>query len=151
MKVLIGILVVVVVLAILVVVGRRIEKKERLEAERKVDQLRRPHRPTLLSKAQRKARNFKDLPSPPKVTRAIRTGWSLGRIEFSYVDADGEKTQRTVTVHSVTRVYFKGECHTRREERTFRLDRVVGDLVDCDTGEVLSPKEWARRNSRSRN
>lgn len=147
MKVLIGILVVAAVLVTLVVVGRRIEKKERLEAERKVDQLRRPHRPTLLSKAKKKTLNFKDLPSPPKVTRAIRTGWSLGQIEFSYVDADGKKTQRTVTVHSVTRAYFKGECHTRREERTFRLDRVVGDLVDCATGEILSPKEWARRNS----
>lgn len=148
MKVLIGILVVAAVLGILVVAGRRIEEKERLEAERKVDRLRSPHRPSLLSKAQKKSLNFKDLPSPPKVTRAIRTGWSLGQVEFSYVDADGVKTQRTVTVHSVTRVYFKGECHTRREERTFRLDRIVGDLVDCDTGEILSPKEWARKNVR---
>lgn len=164
MKVLIGILVVVAVLVILVFVGRRIEKEQlALEAQRRTDQHRNPHSPLLLSKAQRKALNFKDRHPPkkdprpsvirpaanplPKVTRAISTGWSIGEVEFSYEDAVGEITYRTVTVHSVTRTYIKGECHTRRQERTFRIDRIIGDLIDCDTGEILSPKEWARQNS----
>lgn len=110
--------------------------------------------PQLLSKEQRKNIGLpshtpiKQTPSinsakkPP--TRAIRTGWKLGTIEFSYEDANGEITQRTVTVHSVDSTYIKGECHSRRAERTFRIDRVLGDVVDVETGEIFSPMGLSR-------
>lgn len=77
-------------------------------------------------------------------SRATRTGWQLCRIAFDYQDADGERTARQVTVHSVTKTYLKGECHLRRAERTFRLDRVRGDITDMDTGEILPVKKWAK-------
>ncbi len=84
-------------------------------------------------------------PKPNRTTRAIRTGWSIGEVAFTYMDADGEVSSRRVTVHSATSSHLKGECHDRQAERTFRLDRIVGDLVDCETGELLSPKRWARQ------
>lgn len=86
--------------------------------------------------------------SPKAKTRAIRTGWSIGEVEFAYEDAEGEVTFRRVTVHSVTATHLKGECHERGEERTFRIDRIIGDLTDCETGEILKPKSWAKKVGR---
>ena len=83
----------------------------------------------------------------PFATRAIRTGWSIGEVAFTYEDSTGEVSYRTVTAHSVSATYLKGECHDRQAERTFRIDRIIGDLTDCETGEILSPKKWARRHT----
>ncbi|EME0887375.1 WYL domain-containing protein [Pseudomonas aeruginosa] len=129
-------------------------------------------KPQLLSKAQRKALNLNlsqtskptvaigDQGSHPSIdnalgddrarhqTRAIRQGWRLGRVQFTYEDVDGDISFRTVTVHHVTRFYLKGECHSRRAERTFRLDRVIGTLTDCDTGEIFTPEECSSRFGR---
>ncbi|YCH19853.1 hypothetical protein M1D96_11885 [Pseudomonas sp. D1-3] len=111
-------------------------------------------KPKLLTRAQRKELNLPQppvatvpvadsLPKPkPAVTRAIRTGWSIGVVAFTYEDSAGDISYRTVTVHSVSLVYLKGECHDRQAERTFRLDRIIGELIDCDTGEIMSVKEW---------
>lgn len=71
----------------------------------------------------------------------------MGQVEFSYEDMKGEITHRTVTVHSITRTYLKGECHERQSERTFRIDRIIGDLVDCETGEIMSPQQWAKESA----
>ena len=62
---------------------------------------------------------------------------------FIYEDADGEITHRTVTIHSVDSTYLKGECHDRVAERTFRLDRIVGDVVNLETGEILRAQSMA--------
>lgn len=93
-----------------------------------------------------KARS-KKRPASTKPTRAIRNGWSIGVVEFTYEDSAGDISYRTVTVHSASTLYLKGECHDRQAERTFRLDRIIGDLTDCETGEILSPKQWVRKNS----
>jgi len=74
----------------------------------------------------------------------MRTGWSLGTVAFIYEDADGDITHRTVTIHSVDSTYLKGECHDRVAERTFRLDRIIGDVVNLETGEILRAKSLAR-------
>lgn len=114
-------------------------------------------KPDLLSAQQRKAMNLqgkKASPAakPPKVvtpkpssTRAIRTGWSIGMVAFTYEDSSGDISHRTVTVHSASDTYIKGECHDRQAERTFRLDRIIGNITDCETGEILSPKKWLRQ------
>lgn len=87
-------------------------------------------------------------PTPlPQDSRAIRTGWSMGEIAFTYEDTNGNITSRTVTVHSVSTTYIKGECQDRQAARTFRVDRIIGDLVDLETGEILNPKKWARMNA----
>lgn len=124
---------------------RRFKEKPDLPAQK-------PFKP--LTNAQRKAaklptdepikpvRKQEVIPEPK--SRAIRTGWELCRVAFDYQDADGARSARKVTVHSVTDTYLKGECHQRRAERTFRLDRVRGDITDMDTGEIRSVKSWAR-------
>ncbi|MNJ56522.1 hypothetical protein D3C77_520720 [compost metagenome] len=160
MDTLIGILVLAAAVAAFVGMVRRTNAKGR-ELDRQSEN--KPWlsaRPELLTKEQRRTANpierqprkKKSSPEPvpleprpaPKVTRAIRTGWSMGQVEFSYEDTKGEITYRTVTVHSITRTYLKGECHGRQAERTFRLDRIIGDLVDCETGEIISPQKWAK-------
>lgn len=89
---------------------------------------------------------FKTITPKPASSRAIQRGWSIGMVEFTYEDSNGDISYRTVTVHSVTRTYLKGECHDRQAERTFRLDRIIGDLTDCNTGELMSPDRWAMNN-----
>jgi hypothetical protein len=103
----------------------------------------------LLQKAPAPKPEKKIQPAPIKPlkepTRAIRTGWKLGLIEFTYEDSEGAITSRKVTVHSVTHTYLKGKCHARKAERTFRLDRIVGDIIDLETGELIRPWELAHR------
>ncbi|QGZ31472.1 hypothetical protein [Stutzerimonas stutzeri] len=84
------------------------------------------------------------LTAAPKKTRAIRTGWKRGTVAFTYEDSQGVVTTRTVTVHSVSQAYLKGECQDRNEQRTFRIDRMIGEVIDADTGELLEPKKLAR-------
>jgi predicted DNA-binding transcriptional regulator YafY len=79
-----------------------------------------------------------------KPSRAMRTGWSRGTVTFTYEDAAGDVTCRTVTVHSATATHLKGECQDRQAERTFRIDRIIGDVVDVETGEVVRPRSLAR-------
>lgn len=101
-------------------------------------------KPQPLTEQQRKPSKVVS-PKPNRTTRAIRSGWRIGEVEFVYEDAAGEITRRHITVHSIDSTYLKGECHDRQAERTFRLDRIIGDLVDCETGEILSPRQWARK------
>ncbi|MNJ44627.1 hypothetical protein D3C77_396830 [compost metagenome] len=163
MDTLIGILVLAAVIAAFVGMVRRTNAKRRELERQKENKPWLSARPELLTKEQRKAvnpidrqsRNKKSslgpVPLDPrpvqKATRAIRAGWSMGQVEFSYEDTKGEITYRTVTVHSISKTYLKGECHGRQAERTFRIDRIIGDLVDCETGEIMSPKQWAKENA----
>ncbi len=163
MDVLIGVLIFAAGIAVFVAMVRRTNAKARDLADQVGTSARYSHRPQLLTKEQRKALNpklrhsqKKSPESPPaplvvkpakKVTRAIRTGWSLGQVEFSYKDSKGDVTYRSVTVHSITNTYIKGECHDRQSERTFHIDRIIGDLTDCETGEIMTPKKWAKENS----
>lgn len=82
-------------------------------------------------------------PRTNRPTRAIKQGWSIGMVSFSYIDADGFASDRTVIAHSITDDYLKGECMDRKAERTFRLDRIIGDVVNCETGELFDPFELA--------
>lgn len=113
-------------------------------------------RPSILTKEQRKGLTdilgpvksqtkssrpsaVKVKPMPNRSTRAIKQGWSIGEVRFSYEDANGIPSERHVIVHSVSGTYIKGECLDRQAERTFRLDRINGDVVDCNTGELIDP------------
>lgn len=160
MKVLIGLLVVAVLVTVFAWMVRRTNAKGRSVAGNTDARFRVSEKPKLLSKEQRKALKYQEqrpqlsrppsapphhVPAPaPKVTRAIRTGWSIGEIEFTYQDTEGNVSRRTVTVHSVTRSHIKGECHVRRAERTFRIERIIGDVIDCNTGEILPPRQWQK-------
>lgn len=160
MKVLIGLLVVVALVTVFAWMVRRTNAKGHTVAGNTDTRFRVSEKPKLLSKEQRKALKYQEqrsqgskvpsspiqhVPDPaPQKTRAIRTGWSIGKIEFTYQDTEGNVTRRTVTVHSVTHSHIKGECHARRAERTFRIDRIIGDVIDCNTGEILPPQQWKK-------
>jgi predicted DNA-binding transcriptional regulator YafY len=164
MDTLIGLFVLAAAVAVFIGMVRRTKAKAH-ELEREMEsKVWLSDRPKLLTKKQREAANSTErqpqrkksspeaLPVEPrparKLTRAIRNGWSLGHVEFSYEDTAGDITFRNVTVHSITRTYLKGECHGRQAERTFRLDRIVGGIVDCETGEMMSPSEWAKQKAK---
>lgn len=64
------------------------------------------------------------------------------RVAFDYVDANGARTKREVSVNSVdvmedgTITYIHGYSKMRKAQRTFRIDR-ISNLVDLTTGEVF--------------
>ena len=62
---------------------------------------------------------------------------SPSKLAFDYVDADGLRSRRTITVTGYNKNYFRGLCHLRNDYRTFRFDRVQDGLVDTATGEVM--------------
>lgn len=63
---------------------------------------------------------------PTELGEAIYSG---RRVHITYVDGDGERTERWVTPRQVLGladyIYLQGFCHMREAERSFRLDRIV--------------------------
>lgn len=74
---------------------------------------------------------------------------SLDIIRFDYIDAEGDYSQRRVVVHQVDGIRFSGQCMSCHDRRTFRVDRVQGDITSELTGEVSQPHVWARAQSHS--
>lgn len=60
---------------------------------------------------------------------------------FSYRAQDGSYSPRTVNVTGISsnggHAYLEGFCLDRMDSRTFRTDRIRGDLTDTETGELL--------------
>lgn len=67
----------------------------------------------------------------------------LNKVAFNYVNAEGVSRFREVDVESFDGQYVEGYCHSARKFRTFRLDRIDGDIIVRDTGESMDPYEWA--------
>lgn len=93
-----------------------------------------------------KAGKTEEIVKENKGSQAINTGngavrGELGTFKFQYADADGNHTSRLVDVNRLYFLdnvgYFAGFCHQRGAERTFRMDRVYGQIVDVNTGEFL--------------
>ena len=67
-----------------------------------------------------------EIPLPPEIEEALQSGGSL---RLRYLSAAGEETRRVVSPLQVTAysgyAYLIAFCHLRREQRTFRLDRIV--------------------------
>lgn len=61
---------------------------------------------------------------------------------FSYMDHHGQASRRRVRVMRIAgndgRQYLEGFCLERNAMRTFRVDRIDGDLTDAETGELLN-------------
>lgn len=64
-------------------------------------------------------------------------------IEFDYVDAKGDRSHRTVAVWAVDDEYIEGHCHKANDTRTFVIGRIRGKVTVHDTGELLTPRQWA--------
>lgn len=62
-------------------------------------------------------------------------------VSFSYIDSEGEMTDREVAVRLVTPSYFLGRCKLRKKDRTFRWDRVVGRMVIDKDGRAIQPAD----------
>lgn len=62
-------------------------------------------------------------------------------LHFSYVDSQGDTSTREVDVSHISAQNFTGWCHLRAEVRTFRWDRVSGDLMDLGTGEIYKTRK----------
>ncbi len=87
-------------------------------------------------------RNTKPAPTP-KTARPGRV--SLPHtFTFVYRGQDGNYSRRTVDVSHVAtnggHTYLEGFCHERGDTRTFRTDRMRGDLTDMETGELVPIK-----------
>jgi len=63
---------------------------------------------------------------PVEIDEALASG---RRMLISYVDGDGEQTQRWITPTEVLGladyIYLRAYCHLRKAERNFRLDRIT--------------------------
>lgn len=63
------------------------------------------------------------------------------RFRITYPDKTGDWSQRDVRVDRISsnesHTFLEGFCELRWQVRTFRTDRMRGDLLDLETGEVL--------------
>jgi hypothetical protein len=75
--------------------------------------------------------------------RTLTRPWPV--IAFAYEDADGRRSSREVEAHLIEGSLLHGWCLLRDEARTFHLDRILGEVTDTGTGEMMRPEEWARR------
>jgi DNA polymerase III subunit epsilon len=70
---------------------------------------------------------------PTELSEAIHSG---RRLFINYMDKDGETSERWITPQEVMGLsdylYLRAFCHTRKAERTFRLDRILGVEVETD-------------------
>ncbi|MBP2156192.1 hypothetical protein [Erwinia rhapontici] len=67
----------------------------------------------------------------------------LTEIAFNYVNGSGETSFRDVDVKKFDGQYIEGYCHLSRAFKTFRLDRVDGDVILRGTGEAMDAYHWA--------
>lgn len=77
------------------------------------------------------------------VNHAKGKGAEIKNVAFSYVNSKGESSFRDVDVKSFDGEYLEGYCHISRKFKTFRLDRVEGEIIIRETGEAIDPYEWA--------
>lgn len=64
-------------------------------------------------------------------------------ISFEYTDSNGNSTHRKVDVKEINEQNITGYCHSRRQLRTFRLDRIENsEIVIRDTGELINVYDW---------
>lgn len=72
-------------------------------------------------------------------------------ISFSYSNAFGDASKRTIVVdqiyESAGRVYIEGFCRLRGDTRTFRADRIIGDIFLHATNNPISPERYCLAKS----
>ncbi|WP_199746365.1 hypothetical protein [Erwinia sp. 198] len=69
----------------------------------------------------------------------------LNNIAFTYINAEGVSLFREVDVKSFDGRYIEGYCHTAKKFRTFRIERIEGEIILRSTGEAVAPHEWLFR------
>lgn len=66
----------------------------------------------------------------------------LLKIAFTYKNSNGSITYREVDVKKFDGLYIEGYCYSRKQYRTFRIDRIVDGITLRDTGELFTTEEW---------
>ena len=72
------------------------------------------------------------------------SGWLNEYVAFAYVNAAGKHSEREVRVSKAWPERFSGYCYLRQKRVTFRYDRIVGDIIRIDTGELVSVGKWRK-------
>lgn len=79
------------------------------------------------------ARPSEAIQLPTELAEAIASG---NRLHITYVDGDGQQTQRWITPAQVLGladyIYLRAYCHLRKAERNFRLDRILEVSVEVE-------------------
>lgn len=73
----------------------------------------------------------------------LYTANELRQIAFTYMDYNGKITQRDVAVNRFDGFKINAYCLDRRANRTFNLSNIVGEIILRETGELVTPDEWA--------
>ncbi|WP_162139855.1 hypothetical protein [Limisalsivibrio acetivorans] len=63
-------------------------------------------------------------------------------IHFKYRSNHGEITERDVYVYRTDFYYINTFCELRNDMRTFKINSIIGEIIDLNTGEVFEPTEW---------
>jgi hypothetical protein len=66
------------------------------------------------------------------------------RVQFTYMNNEGEIRERTVNVNQVDRPgsKFTGFCETAGGVRTFKADSILGPVTRHETGEIVPAMDW---------
>jgi hypothetical protein len=78
----------------------------------------------------------------PAILNRKKKGGTLNvgeTIRIDYISASEEWTTRDVVVREVSDDYIEGFCLLRRKHRMFRRDRIQGDILVLNTGELVAP------------
>lgn len=119
-------------------VRRDVEARRDAEAQRALDAVRLPPPPYPYSAPAPRKR------APAKPVARIEPIVLPDRVQFTYMNNEGEIRDRTVRVNQVNRAghKFTGYCETARGVRTFHVSSVIGSITRHETGEIVSPDSW---------
>ncbi|EIV6807587.1 hypothetical protein ABLG01_005311 [Klebsiella pneumoniae] len=83
----------------------------------------------------------KVISSKKKLTSSEKN--ELKNISFGYTDSSNNSTYREVDVKNVDADYITGFCHSRRQLRSFCIDRIENsEIVVRNTGELINVYDW---------
>lgn len=63
-------------------------------------------------------------------------------VEFNYRKADGVRSRRTVQVNRVNGANIIGFCRTSGSVKTFKVERIEGEVLRMESGELMDPMTW---------
>ncbi len=65
--------------------------------------------------------------------------------KMTYCDSANQESDRVITIMNVEKddanIDIIAHCHLRNETRSFRVDRIIGDMVNMANGKAVSPVE----------
>ena len=67
------------------------------------------------------------------------------KIQFGYTDAGGNYTFRQVKVLEVGAEYLEARDLDKKSDRTFRVERIDDEIIDLETGEIVSKLNWLKQ------